>query len=127
MSEAPLYCSHCGNRIKRSDHFCSVCGKENPSFTGSSYSSSSSSSTSSSSDPYNLLMTIGFILMIVSTVYWGIALIPLAWNIPFIFHVRRCMLERRRMSLGIKIAIIILTNVISGILFIIADEVYNKK
>ena len=116
------YCTKCGAEMNATDRFCPMCGTDNEQSVVT-----NNATYQKDAGDYDVLMLIGFILMVVSTVSLGFLIIPLAWMIPLTVHSYHCMKERREMSLGAKICILIFCNLISGILFLVADSTYFKN
>ncbi len=64
------------------------------------------------------MKTAAKVLMILSTIVCGFAVIPLAWMIPMTVHYSRCIKQGRKVTTGFKVCTLLFVNTISGILML---------
>lgn len=62
------------------------------------------------------------VLMIISCVAFGWALIPLAWMIPMTVSVSNKLKSGEEISVGLKVCTLLFVNVIAGILLLCMDD-----
>ena len=68
------------------------------------------------------LQLAAFILMIISTVAMGWALIPLAWCIPMTVSYYNCIKQGRPVSMALKVCTLLFVSPISGILMLVDSD-----
>lgn len=107
------YCSHCGKELDDDAIVCVNCGCKAP------------KSEAKQTELSNGLKLAAKILMIISTVIMGFALIPLAWCIPMTLTYCQKVERNEPISIAFKICILLFVNVIAGILLLI-DEFQNQ-
>ncbi len=110
-----MYCSNCGKEVNENDSFCPSCGAKinnHKIYTGE---------NTSKSDNKKTLRTIALILMIISTVIFGFAIIPLAWMIPMCIYVNDRLKSGEEISIAMKVCVLLFCNTIAGILLLLDD------
>ncbi|MGM9873695.1 MAG: zinc-ribbon domain-containing protein [Bacilli bacterium] len=122
------FCSKCGKELADDDIYCTACGNK----VGHNQTNDSSSSdvvyqdvlTISNSDNKKEKPEFAIVVkvfMIISTVFCGFFIIPLAWMIPMTVHAFRCMDNNEKMTTGFKVCSLLFVSVIAGI-FMLIDE-----
>ncbi len=110
-----MYCSNCGKEINSSDSFCPNCGTKVNSdqiYMGE---------NKSKSENKKMLRTVALVFMIISTVVFGFALIPLAWMIPMCIYVNNKMKDGSEIGIGFKVCVLLFCSTIGGILLLVDD------
>ncbi|MBQ9266080.1 MAG: zinc-ribbon domain-containing protein [Bacilli bacterium] len=111
----PKYCSNCGAELHENDSFCASCGAKidnNQIYMGDSKKKEEGKKT---------LRTVALVFMIINTVIFGFALIPLAWMIPMCIHVNEKLKTGEEISIGFKICTLLFCSTIAGILLLVDD------
>lgn len=103
------YCTHCGHEILDDALFCPNCGYEVKHNTNNSSESSG-------------LNTVIKVFLVIACVYWGLFIIPLFWCIPITCNVFSKLNSNRKVSLGLKIFIVLFMNLIAGICLCCRNE-----
>ena len=105
------YCTHCGAEILDEAVICPKCGC---SVNGT------SNTTNTTGEKKNLsgLKLAAFILMLLSTIACGFAIIPLAWCIPMTVSYYKNATEGRPVSVGFKVCSLLFVNLIAGVLML---------
>ena len=116
MSNTPNYCSHCGASLNPGDTFCPKCGART---SGTSHYATSVARADAPN--YTACTTVGFVFMVITTVFVGFAIFPLIWMIPMCVHINHCQANNAKMGLAFKICVLLFGNLISGILLLV-DE-----
>ena len=100
-------CLNCGTQIEKDNvQFCPNCGK----------------SLNQQKEYESGLLTAAKILMIITCVVTGWALIPLAWLIPMTITISKRKTSGKKLSTGFKVCTLIFGNLISGILLLCDSE-----
>lgn len=103
------YCSHCGAEIDDDAVVCVHCGcKVND-----------SPATSESQDTLDMVIKV---FMVICTVCWGFAIIPLAWCIPMTISVFDSIKNKTPIGIGMKICTLLFVGLIPGILLLCRKE-----
>ena len=97
------YCNHCGKEINDDAVICINCG---------------CSTQNNELKKSNSLQIAAQVFMIISTIYWGFFLIPLAWCIPMTVALSNKIKSGEQISTGFKVCILLFVNIISGILLL---------
>ena len=101
-----MYCSKCGAEINDEAVICPKCGCE----TG--YKKKSVDNTN------EILRMVAKILMLISTIAFGIFILPLAWCIPMTVHYWKKVGRNEPVSTAFKVCTLIFVNTVSGILML---------
>ena len=96
------YCTKCGNEIMEEAVICPKCG------------CATKNAGKSSVD----MKTLALIFMIVTTVCYGLYLIPLAWCLPMTLYYHNQIKNKQPVSMSFKVCTIIFVSPISGILML---------
>ena len=105
------YCSHCGAELLDEAVICPKCGC-----------SVESNKASTGGKSLSGLKLAAFVLMIISTVTVGWAIIPLAWCIPMTVSYYKNITEGRSVSVGFKVCTLLFVNLIAGVLMLCDTE-----
>ncbi len=107
------YCSHCGNELLDEAVICPKCGcmvEYNPRVEKQETQKNSG------------LKIAAKVFMIISTVFLGFYIIPLAWCLPMTISYSRKVENGESVSLAFKICSLIFVNTIAGILMLCDNE-----
>ncbi len=74
------------------------------------------------SDTWDTLYLIAFILSLISTVFLGLLLIPLAWMIPMTVHLWGIYKGKKAPSTAFSVCTLLFLNLVAGILMLVADS-----
>ncbi len=74
------------------------------------------------SSSWNTLYLIAFIFSVVSTVFCGILILPLAWMIPMTVHLWRIYKGTKDPSTAFSVCTLLFLNFVAGILMLVADS-----
>ena len=96
------FCKKCGTEIADDAVICPGCG----------------ASTNKQSSQSSTLKTVAKIFMILSTVFMGFALIPLAWCIPMTVIYCKKVNNNEPVGIGFKICSLLFVSLIAGILML---------
>lgn len=111
------YCIHCGHEMPVDSNFCPECGKpQNYDYNETVQYSETTKSNSST------LTLIAYIIMLISTILSGFALIPLIWMIPMTIKTYHAYKGTEQLSTGFKVCVLIFCNTISGILLLVDNN-----
>ena len=115
-----MFCPKCGKEVPENASFCPECGCDLRNNVAVVEEKPQQRATSKTENPLQL---IAFILMLITTIACGFALIPLAWMIPMTVHCYRCMENNEKASIGFGVCTLIFVNLVSGILLLIDTTV----
>lgn len=111
------YCIYCGSQLADDDNFCTHCGKQ---------------VKSSNDEPIVIkqrkekeptgMQTAAFILMIIATVIFGFALIPLAWCIPMTISYNKHIKNGEPVDIAFKICTLLFVSLLAGIFMLVDDD-----
>ena len=110
------YCIHCGHEMPIDSNFCPECGKSQVETFNPQYELDDQQTKGS------ILTLIAYIFMLLTTIFSGIALIPLIWMIPMTIKTYRAYKGTEKLSTGFKICVLIFCNTISGILLLVDNK-----
>lgn len=108
------YCSHCGKELLDEAVVCPGCGCKAP---------SKEPTIVIDEDDKNVYKLIIKILMIISCIATGLALIPLIWKIPMTMHACRKLKNNEPMGVGFKVCVLIFVSRVAGIMLLLMDEI----
>ena len=111
------YCAKCGASCQDDARFCEKCGHEfEKPIQGEVVDNKKKSSSPTTNE---VLSVIALVLMIISTVLMGFALIPLLWCIPMTLHYNKLREKKQKPTLGFAICSLIFVSVFAGIIMIV--------
>ena len=126
-----MFCKNCGNQVDDKAVICTSCGcltdlgeklnlnqLANQQQTQQTTQQSSPSNSQSTASTNNTLGTIAKVFMIISTVFMGFYIIPLAWTLPMTISLSNKLKNREPISVGFKVCILLFVNTIAGILLL---------
>lgn len=108
------YCSKCGHQIMDETIICPNCGCAVEGVDLSKF-------VNTEVKPSGLKKA-AKVLMIISTVFFGLYLIPLAWFLPMTISYCNKINRGQKISTGFKICILLFVNSIAGILLLCDNE-----
>ena len=126
------YCHHCGKEVENGNKFCPYCGalqdrySEDDRYEEAEVVDSSKKDKVASEAQTGLDLAIK-IFMVLSTVAFGFALIPLIWMVPMTIHAFHKADNNEEYGIGFSICSLIFVDVIAGILMIIRDTYKTDK
>lgn len=106
------YCQSCGTQADDDAAFCPNCGA-----------SLGEQKTEVQNKPANnsnqdTLGFVAFVFMIISCVFMGFYIIPLAWCIPMTIYVNNRLKSGEPISVGFSVCVLLFVNIVSGILLL---------
>ena len=104
-----MYCPKCGSEVSDSASYCPNCGAP----------INQHAQQVNQNVEENPVQLVAFILMIISTVFFGFALFPLIWMIPMDVHLYDKMKNGQKVGIGFGICTLLFVNFISGILLLV--------
>ena len=115
-----MFCSKCGKEVGSDDLFCSKCGASlQPQTTQ--VQSVNVVVGEKKEENNNGLQLVAKIFMILSCVFTGFWIIPLAWTIPMTVVYHNKVKNNEKVGMGFKICTLLFVNTIAGILMLCAD------
>ena len=114
------YCPKCGAKLLDDALYCQECGHKLSQETGDAIDVEPVHVTPQRNEP-TALQLVAEILMVITTVVTGFALIPLCWMIPMTVHYFNCVKQHRKAGLAFGVCTILFANTIAGILMLV-DE-----
>ena len=127
------YCHHCGKEVENGNKFCPSCGALQDNYSDDDrYEEAEVVNSSKKDDKVASEAQTGLdlaikILMVLSTVAFGFALIPLIWMVPMTMHAFKQAEKNEPYGIGFSICSLIFVNTIAGILMIIRDTYKTEK
>lgn len=104
------YCTKCGNELVDEAAICPKCGC----FAGQ----PSDYYVEDFNTPNSKLQKAAFIFMIISTVLFGLYLLPLAWCLPMTLYYYEKIKNGENVSVGFKICSLLFVSPVAGILML---------
>lgn len=129
------YCHHCGKEVENGNKFCPYCGALQDRYSDDyryeerkdEYEESKNSSSKAASEAQTGLDLAVKIFMVLSTVAFGFAVIPLIWMVPMTIHAFHKADNNEEYGIGFSICSLIFVDVVAGILMIIRDTYKTDK
>ncbi|MCR5514149.1 MAG: zinc ribbon domain-containing protein [Bacilli bacterium] len=129
------YCHHCGKEVENGNKFCPYCGALQDRYSDDyryeerkdEYEESKTSSSKVAREAQTGLDLAVKIFMVLSTVAFGFALIPLIWMVPMTIHAFHKADNNEEYGIGFSICSLIFVDVVAGILMIIRDTYKTDK
>ena len=129
------YCHHCGKEVENGNKFCPYCGALQDRYSDDyryeerkdEYEESKTSSSKVASEAQTGLDLAVKIFMVLSTVAFGFAIIPLIWMVPMTIHAFHKADNNEEYGIGFSICSLIFVDVVAGILMIIRDTYKTDK
>lgn len=127
------FCHHCGKEVENGNKFCPSCGALQDNYSDDDrYEEAEVVNSSKKDDKVASEAQTGLdlaikILMVLSTVAFGFALIPLIWMVPMTMYAFKQAEKNEPYGIGFSICSLIFVNTIAGILMIIRDTYKTEK
>lgn len=130
------YCHHCGKEVENGNKFCPYCGALQDRYSEDDsryeerkdeYEESKTSSSKVAREAQTGLDLAVKIFMVLSTVAFGFAIIPLIWMVPMTIHAFHKADNNEEYGIGFSICSLIFVDVVAGILMIIRDTYKTDK
>lgn len=129
------YCHHCGREVENGNKFCPHCGALQDRYSEDDYYGEREANMEKpktvkpevSSEAQTGLDLAVKIFMVLSTVAFGFALIPLIWMVPMTMHAFHKADNNEEYGIGFSICSLIFVDVVAGILMIIRDTYKTDK
>lgn len=112
-----MFCPKCGAEVSGSDLYCSKCGEK----------LQKEEKEVKQEIVYNgkrdkTILTLGLVLCIVNTVFFGFVLIPLLWMVPMCVSLNGKIERNEAISVGFKVCLCIFVSLFGGIFIILGDD-----
>lgn len=102
-------CANCGATLAQTDTFCTQCGQQMP-------------PPALVRGREDTVATLTKVFLILGCISIGWALIPLAWCLPLTISVFHSFRDRRPVSTGTKVCVLLFVNMIAGILLLVMPD-----
>ena len=114
-----MYCKNCGNQVDDNAIICTKCGcLTDNGVAWQSQQETQAKKDEKESSTNNTLGLVAKVLMIISTVFTGLYLIPLLWMLPMTITLCKKLKNNQQIGTGFKICILLFCNTIAGILLL---------
>ena len=113
-----MYCRKCGAELKDGDIFCPKCGQK---VEEEVHQETVRQEVVFKRQRDESLCNVGFIFCVIGTVVMGFAIIPLIWCIPMTIYVYNAIKDKKPMSVGLKVCVLLFVSLIGGIFLLLGD------